>query len=584
MDAPIRAREIALLKRWMARLMANQVASPEPRFGGGALCPSCLHFHGRVIDSIYPLMTLADLTGDARYREAAERFFTWGDNLYCDDHSYYNDAQQTWNKTTIFFAQSLEQALEKHGHLLAAPVYAAWHTRLHEIAEWLLAHFTPADPANTNYHAAGAAAMAMCGHFFEEPRYFKRARELAAFCQGYLTPDHLLFGEGNPRARITAKGCYSVDVGYSLEETLPNLIDYAVLMEDAPFYARLVRVAQTYLPLMLPDGGMDNSFGTRNFKWTYWGSRTSDGTLAAFTRLSQQDPAFDRVVEAQLSLLERCTHAGYLYGGPDYATHGEAPCLHHLFAHAKVLAACIDAAPPAQRPTTTTELTGWWHLAAVNTSVWRTPPFYASVTATDYAHFEGGHSVGGVMGMLWHRDYGPILASGMTDTTDREPLNTQLSRQKATLTSSAWRLMTEAGGVTYSNVYDLTATMAAAQTGATVQFNFADQHFAHLAGATGEIRYEVADERVSWTIRTAAAGPVTLRLPIRQRHDWPVKRHANGVTIQHGTTQLVVSSSATLKAVQAGFALTPGFELCVLEFDLAPATAETVVFEVEAVR
>jgi hypothetical protein len=29
----------------------------------------------------------------------------------------------------------------------------------------------------------------------------------------------------------------------------------------------------THLEFMLHDGAWDNSWGTRNFKWTYWGNR-----------------------------------------------------------------------------------------------------------------------------------------------------------------------------------------------------------------------------------------------------------------------------------------------------------------------
>ncbi|WP_054663786.1 hypothetical protein [Lacticaseibacillus camelliae] len=82
MQLQLRKREITLLQTWMDRLIADQITSPNPRFDGGALCPSCLHFHGRVIDSIYPLMTLADLTGDERYRISAERFFLFGGIIF----------------------------------------------------------------------------------------------------------------------------------------------------------------------------------------------------------------------------------------------------------------------------------------------------------------------------------------------------------------------------------------------------------------------------------------------------------------------------------------------------------------------
>ena len=93
---------------------------------------------------------------------------------------------------------------------------------------------------------------------------------------------------------------------------------------------------------MLPDGGWDNSIGTRNFKWTYWGGRTSDGCQAALNHLGKDDVAFAESALRNLELYKACTHQGLLMGGPHYARHGEEPCIHHTFCHAKVLAEALD--------------------------------------------------------------------------------------------------------------------------------------------------------------------------------------------------------------------------------------------------
>ena len=39
----------------------------------------------------------------------------------------------------------------------------------------------------------------------------------------------------------------------------------------------LLRIQIRQMDDLKLDGGWDNSFGTRNNKWTYWGNRTSDG-------------------------------------------------------------------------------------------------------------------------------------------------------------------------------------------------------------------------------------------------------------------------------------------------------------------
>jgi hypothetical protein len=85
------------------------------------------------------------------------------------------------------------------------------------------------------------------------------------------------------------------------------------------------------MEFMLPDGAWDNSWGTRNFKWTWWGSRTSDGCHPAYRLLADRDPRFAEVSRRNLALMAACTHDGLLYGGPHYRAAGYAPCIHHTF-------------------------------------------------------------------------------------------------------------------------------------------------------------------------------------------------------------------------------------------------------------
>ena len=39
-----------------------------------------------------------------------------------------------------------------------------------------------------------------------------------------------------------------------------------------------------------------------------------------------------------------------LYGGPHYSTHGDLPCIHHTFTHAKALATVLDRAQGNLQP------------------------------------------------------------------------------------------------------------------------------------------------------------------------------------------------------------------------------------------
>ena len=74
--------------------------------------------HGRCQELVYPLLCLADETGDTCYVKAAKELFRWGENLLCDDGSMYNDGQSSWNGITVFSAISLYEGLTRHGALL----------------------------------------------------------------------------------------------------------------------------------------------------------------------------------------------------------------------------------------------------------------------------------------------------------------------------------------------------------------------------------------------------------------------------------------------------------------------------------
>ncbi len=101
---------------------------------------------------------------------------------------------------------------------------------------------------------------------------------------------------------------------------------------------------------MLPDGAWDNSWGSRNYKWTWWGSRTSDGCHPAYILLADHEPKFLEAAHRNLELMSACTHNNLLYGGPTTSQHGDQPCIHHTFTHAKSLATVLDSNVPTSTP------------------------------------------------------------------------------------------------------------------------------------------------------------------------------------------------------------------------------------------
>ena len=457
-----------LLKTWCDTMLDLQLDMPgKPAFDGGILCPSCKEIHGRCHDTIYPLMYMADRTGDSRYLQAAKKLFAWGANMLCDDGSIYNDAQNEWNGITVFNAISLCDALTLHGHLLEPAEREAWEERLKGYGNWLYHNLDGHLPTNINYFATNACAMALLGAYFKKPEYQALAARLMHSAEEHLTENGLLFGEGSPNDARTPKGCRPIDVGgYNVEESLPSLCRCAEISGDAEALRIFTESFRAHLKWMLPDGAWDNSVGTRNFKWTYWGSRTSDGCQEALFALGSREPVFAEAAWRNLKLYERCTSGGLLHGGPDYARMGELPCVHHSFCHAKALAGALDRGlysfmrqklpaddPPALK-----------YYPELDTYRLARGGWCADITAYDFVYMPGGHASGGTVSLLFHKACGPLIAVGAVDYSLHEVHNQQLSLKKRLHRSVCPRIEAEIGGIRYGQQYDLDAKLKAEQT------------------------------------------------------------------------------------------------------------------------
>ncbi|NLN45555.1 MAG: hypothetical protein GX153_03160 [Clostridiaceae bacterium] len=458
-----------LLTTWCDRLVSLQMyGTGDPRLDGGILCPACKIMHGRADNAIRPLMLLADRTGDPRYLTAAMRLFDWQANMLCDDGSLYNDPNSEWRGITVFSAIGLCEALDRYGHLLPPAVRGQWEARLAWMGSWLYETIDEDYPTNINYPVSNAAAMALLGRKFDRPDYIARARRLAAYSMAHFTPEGLLWGEGRPREALTPRGCRPVDIGYNAEESLPALVLYARESGEDGLLTRLTDILLRQLEFMIPDGGWDNSFGSRNNKWTYWGSRTSDGCQGAYAVLCDLHPAFAEAALRNTRLLAACTHDGLLHGGLHYHSHGEPPCVHHTITHANALAAALEcgakdggegpAVPlPCDHPAPLR------HYPEIDTWKIAVGDWHATVTGYDFG-IDAGHATGGTLTLLWHRRLGPVIASSVVDYRLVEPLNMQLPLNRARHRPLTPRVERLSGKRRYAQCYDTRADIRAEQS------------------------------------------------------------------------------------------------------------------------
>ena len=594
----------ALLKTWCDGLLTHQLTMNDPALSGALLCPACGFIHGRCGDAVYPLLRVARTTGESRYIHAAIQVHEWSERTVSRaDGSWINDLfLSNWQGITVFHSIALGEALEHHGTLLDLATRSAWTARLARAAKFLDG-FISIETGNINYPVTASYAFALCGHVLGEHRYLDRARKLAHATLDCFTPVGLLYGEGHPIQQLSPKQCRPVDLGYNVEESLPALALYATLTGDRQVLDETVKALRAHMEFLLPDGAWDNSWGTRNYKWSWWGSRTSDGCHPAFTVLAEHDPRFREAALRNLELMSRCTHKGLLYGGPDYFAHGDLPCIHHTFTHAKALATVLDRAkdpiPATRTALPRDEAYPVRSFPDIGTHLASIGPWRATVTEYDWDYVEhvqagsgggGGHVTGGTLSLLYHQQLGPVLSASMTAYTIIELSNQQVYREGPHMElAPRIELATEPPCM---SVTDNAATLTSAATPDAIHFTAEGRllSVARQSPSSGDLRYRVAyrftASGVQITARVEASSaptaPLHYLLPVVATSLEPCTQpNAQTVTIAKPKGKLIVRTNAAFDPVPAArsFNLVPGFECVPLAVAMKPGEEITLTIE-----
>lgn len=421
-----------LMKAWCDELLKTQLDMPDPLLDGAILCPGCALVHGRCADMILPLVLLYGKTGEERYLTAAKRLIDWTEyNLLTEHDDYRNDLGNRWKGTNIFSCLAIGETLHRFGNILDKETFEKWDSIFRRRAAAAIGFCEKVGP-HINYNAGAAAMFAFAYNYTGEQKFLAEALKQEAFCREHFDNEGLFFGEGKPLDGTTDKGCHFIDMGYNLEESIPLLVMHSVWLNDAEKIKFYTDRAIDHLGFMLPDGAIDNSWGTRQNKWTYWGSRTSDGMHEGFVYIAKNNPVIAKAVRKNTELLKACTHGGRLYGGLMYKSANEPACVHHAFDHAKSLAVlylemgsefenCDSAVLPRESEGIKTYQNGYLYTVTKG-------DFIATVNACDTHIYSGSETGGGALSMLWHKKYGAILAATLNRFVTTEPLNMQIQR------------------------------------------------------------------------------------------------------------------------------------------------------------
>ena len=572
---------LSLLREWADALIRLQFDDPgKPEEYGAFHCPACGFIHGRGGDAVLPLLAMADQTGESRYLDAALRAAAWTKNVSQPDGSWSNDLDpNSWKGTTVFAAIALAEALEWHGKMLDEPTRTAWRDRLQKAGDFIFSNFKPGY-GNINYSVSGAYALTLLGKMLDEKRFLQRGRELAHQTLGSFTPQHhFLFGEGHPAEQRSPKGGYPIDLGYNVEESLPNLVHYALLADDQEALELAVTSLKTHLKFMLPDGAWDNSWGTRSFKWTYWGSRTSDGCQSAFMRLANHDPVFLSAAMRNVGQFRACTQDGLLYGGPHYFSHGVKPCVHHTFTHAKALAGALhygaevkEVSPLPSLPRAIAQ--GVETFPEIDVTLAALGPWRATFSGYDWFYKRGLFpATGGAPGILWHEKLGPVLSGSLDQYLRVEKANMQAAPDDEDFPLTVRVEQRTAEGGWFTNLHDGTASIQNTSTAGKLRFQVETRLLSadEKNPATGPCRFEMTYtlEPGKFSILARAldetAGEWSLVIPVIAKSDETAKPAApNRWKINRAGGQLIVTTDAVIDRIPSRrervFNLVPGFE------------------------
>ena len=505
-----------LLRDWCDGLISLQIRGiGDSTIDGAFHCRACKVFHGRCPDAVYPLVYMYKVTREEKYLDAAKAVFDWGENMLCDDGAVFNDSQNEWKGITVFAAVALCEALECGKEFLDSETVKKWESRLSGMGEWCYKNLRESCTANINYPVTNTFAMALLGKHFARYNYMARAKELADYSMSMITENGFLVGEGKPRNKVTPLGCRPIDIGYNMEESLPSLVKYAKLVGDEEMTKKLTDILLKQLDFMLPDGAWDNSFGSRSNKWTYYGSRTSDGCAPAFVLLADRNPAFMEAARRNIELTKACTYDGLLYGGPHYRHHGEHACVHHTFEHANALACVLEHLDKEyERTDIPCDLANdVKYYPEVNTYKLACGDYRATVTGYDFGVEFGHHACGGTLTLLWKYGVGPMIAGSVVGYRISEPHNYQLSTATKTHRCLVPRLEIKKENSTYNSAFFTTPKMNNDGASIKVIGGLADQNTKRLEGDTDRnFVYTLSEDGIEISIDNAHGAEFILPL------------------------------------------------------------------------
>ena len=142
-----------------------------------------------------------------------------------------------------------------------------------------------------------------------------------------------------------------VDLGYNIAQSIGMIAMYGNVLPSPVHVDRAAELLKTHQYFMYPNGALDNSWGTRSYKWTLEsGTKTAPGVPFSFALVADRDPSLQRGAQLALAYLRSSLDdKGWLTYGPHAAGHptSSPPSNYSTFARAQSLATAVELAPSA---------------------------------------------------------------------------------------------------------------------------------------------------------------------------------------------------------------------------------------------
>lgn len=571
-----------LLTSWCTGLQRLQLDQIFPGGSGGIFCPACSRIHGRSLDAIYAFITLYRYTKNHSYLQSATNIYVWSQQLHYPNGSYGNDLHIVeWNGITVFNLITLLSTIIDHGSLLEPKVLELWQTDAHKMSDFIYETFT-IKTGNINYPASAIYALYLASEAFKDSKYLVRAQELRNQILPYFTPEQgILYGEGYPQDSISHKGNHPIDIAYNIDESLTYLGLYSTAVNDKDLITVLKKSFKSHTQFFLEDGGLDNSWCSRSYKWAYWGSRTSDGCQLGLLHFSRYLPELSSFAEKNLALLEQSTHQNILYGGLGYKDAGQLPCVHHTFCHAKSLAKLyhliqtkeitIPVLSKSQLRRKENDELRIFSPEGSNVQVVQNAQWRATLSDYDWQYCKGATPTGGALTLLYANGWGPLIAAGLNHAVMPERFNMQDHIAIPFIGATPRIECLNSKDQKLQSIDYLKAKVSFTKTHNSYRYNTTGKLSNQLADTTLKdlafiITYTLSNDQkfiIDYCIqKKSSIGIKALKfaLPLIIRSDDILSIKKNKVTIQnkHGTI-IVESQAPFMKEIKNGFNYQPGF-------------------------